>query len=104
MMAALGGVQFDGKETVTTDLYDLDSTQEQLLNWVKTSWNADMIGKGWRTATSGTVLEDKDPIAFTLNRLPDSALLKQLKIDFPLLCLWRRESRGEQLTLDKEQE
>lgn len=100
-----GGTVFDGSSELSNgdSLYVIDDNQRQLLAWLKAAMNAELNAKGWTNAVSGTRLDGKSPVEFTLNRKPEPQFLQQVSIDYPMLALWPNGSTVEDFTLSREQ-
>jgi hypothetical protein len=110
-----GGVRFPIKDGDTTDgqLYSsLDPVRDRLVALFRAAINQELgrgvntvvAGSPWDLARTATNLATALPVADTLFTSPTAEKIKELKIDFPLLCLYRVSSDHEEFSLVREAE
>lgn len=84
----VGNVELSTAATGRTTLVDLDPAQELLIDLFKTAINND-LGPAWEEARVDTILSASNAVQTTVPYEPDDELFRELKVTFPVLCVWR---------------
>lgn len=84
----VGNVELSTEATGRTTLADLDPAQDILIALFKAAINND-LGPAWEEARGGTPLASSAAVQTTVPHEPDDDVFRELKVTFPVLCVWR---------------